>query len=315
MKKFFLFLSFILLFSSRSPTLAQEFSLEISPPLVEITAQPGTTLTQTYQIKNSSAKDILLTTFLKPFQASSEPGLPDYNLSPDPQTPSPTFSLVNTGLDLEKPFTLPAHSSQQIVLKIKTPSHAPTQDYYYTLFFAQVTNPQNQAAALGQIGTNLLITVSSDLNPSVQMKTVSFTVHPKIADLFLSKVSFQGTIENQSNTLFKPYGKIIVNRTWPPENQDQNEFELVLRPDNILKNSSRPIFCLYPDNQSLSTCQLNSYLPPGKYTATLFYCPTLESANSQNCQEISLNFYVLPYLILLLLLPLFYYLFKKRSKT
>lgn len=297
------------------PTLAQEFSLKVSPPLVEILAQPGTAITQAYQIKNNSQKDILLTTILKPFTASQKPGLPSYDVQTNPNLPPPVFSLGNSDLKIGDSFTIPAQSQQQIVLKIRTPPKNLLSDYYYTLFFAQVSNPQSSSLSSGQVGTNLLISVSPDSNPPRAPQTLSFTVHPKFADLFFSKVKFQALIKNQGKTLLKPFGQIRIQRSWPPTSQDYSP--LLIRPDNILADSSRPLSCLYENDETRTTCQVDSYLPPGQYQATLSYCTNPDpNQKNRNCQETTLYFYVFPYLALLLLfLPFLYYLFQKNKKA
>jgi len=296
-------------------SLAQEFSLEISPPLIEILAQPGTTITQAYEIKNNSQKDILLTTFLKPFTASQKPGLPDYNLTPDPNLPTPIFSLGNSDLTLGQPFTIPANSHLQVVLKIKNPPKNILADYYYTLFFAQVSNPTDTALSSGQIGTNILLTLSPDPSPSQDPHTSSFSVHPKFGDLFFTKISFRGLIKNLGKTLLKPFGQITIKRSWPPTTE--NYPPLMIRPDNILKNSSRPLSCVYENDETRTTCQIDSYLPPGQYQAVLSYCTNPDPKQSKRaCQEVTLYFYVFPYLAFaLLLIPIPYYLLQKKKRA
>lgn len=161
-KIFFTILISIFLFSP-TPALSQQFSLEISPPLVEITTRPGTTLTQTYQISNKSSRQLILRAYLEPFSPSHE-GLPSYPANTS--SFSPQFSLGNSNLKLNQDFLLLPQASQQVVLKIKTPSDTIQKDYYYTLFFAQIQNRQSSPFTTGQIGTNLLITVSDTPFPS-----------------------------------------------------------------------------------------------------------------------------------------------------
>jgi len=320
MKKAFFIITLILLFNKGlsfvkpTPIFSQQFSLEISPPLVEITTRPGTTITQTYQIKNKSSQKLILRTHLEPFSPSHQ-GLPSYPATTSPF--SPQFSFGNSDLKLNQDFLLPSQASQQIILKIKTASDTIQKDYYYTLFFAQNQDSQSSAFTTGQIGTNLLITVSDTPLPPLKPHISSFSVHPRLVDLFFKNIRFQGIIENQGSTFFKPQGQIEILRTWPPPAKDSPptlQSPLIIRPDNILAQSSRSLSCISPDSSSVP-CKLSQYLPPGHYQATLRFCPQdYPPEKNDYCRQKTITFFVLPYLLIIITVILFpvYLIFKKK---
>jgi len=240
-----------------TPAKAQDFSLSISPPLLEIMLQPDKSITQAYEVKNEGNQLLYLTAFISPFLPDPQTGKVLYEQNQPSILPQPQFSLNNANLNLGETFILQPNESQQLVLKIKASKNVAEKDYYATLFIAQsVTGRQllNQTAAQfsGQIGSHLLITVSQAGEFDFIGRIAQFKPLPKIADLG-EKINFNLIVANEGQTLFKTNGKIEIF-DW----LGKKKKEILLRPDNILVDSQRKITCLD------EPCYFSSLLP-GRY--------------------------------------------------
>lgn len=254
-------LSLCALFSSRAN--AQEISLSISPPLLEVMIQPGKQISQAYVLSNLGADTVISPkiTFFKPADEFGNISvLEDYAL--EPQNAPSWFSLTKPSLSFGDKFALRAETNQELVLTISPPYDAPEGDYYLTMIFE--TNPEGQigstdSTAKVKIGTNILLTVSKDGRPYKKARIAEFSA-PKIIDS-LAKIIYTVKIENISNSFFKPNGKIIVD---PLIGSEQT---LNLAPLNTLASSTRQIFCIKDEN--LMECKLENKVYLGTYKAVL----------------------------------------------
>ncbi len=286
------------------------FDLTIKPAQIEITAQPGVSFTQAYNVTNNSDSSLILNTSVLPWQPLGTNGSLTYNqVAPNSFF---SFSLGNADLQLGQNFVLPPQSSRQLVLKIKSLPNTPLGDSYFTFFVSQdlsnsLHSEDNLSAATARIGSHFLISTSNSEATPVQASVSDFKLSPKIKDILFPQLHFEGKINNLSSYYFKTSGKITITKNHLVFR------ELDLFPQNVLADSSRNITCNY-DNQNPSTCILSPPFWPGKYTATL----TLNSPSSS--PSATINFYVFPYtlvIIILLFIFLFFLIhsFSKRSKT
>ena len=142
---YFVVAATIILFSvGIKEALAQTISLSITPPIVELTIQPGKAYTKAYLLTNNGDKDEDITIKLVPFIPEDEYG----NVSLQASEIDAVTKQFETWFDIQKPgsisfgdkFTLPAGKSQEIALTISPPADAEEFDYYFTLLF--VTEPQ-----------------------------------------------------------------------------------------------------------------------------------------------------------------------------
>ncbi|MDD4410234.1 MAG: hypothetical protein PHE32_00810 [Candidatus Shapirobacteria bacterium] len=263
------------------------FNLSISPAQSEYVLKPGINLVQAYDIFNNSDSEITLNTEILPWIPSGTDGSVNYNQAVN--NPNIDFSLANSDIKIGQPFTLAAHSKQQLVLKIKTNSNTDLSDNYYTFFVFQNQNAiesnDNFSQATGKIGSHLLLTVSNVENPKVESAIQNFSISPKIKDVFFNSITINGQIKNNSDFFFKTNGKITITKN------DKTIKEFELSPDNVLNHHSRNISCL-----NESSCSLNPPLWPGHYKVSVVLNPAL------NTPPLDTSFYVLPISPILFLL-------------
>ena len=263
------------------------FNLTLSPTQIEFVLKPGVTIIQAYDVINNDDSSITLNTEVLPWIPSGTNGSVNYNQAVN--NPNIEFSLNNSNIQLGQSFTLAPNSKQQLVLKIKTNQTIPLSDNYYTFFVFQdqnnTTTPNNNfSQTSGKIGSHLLLTVSDTENPKVTSEIQSFSISPKIKDIFFQPITFEGKIKNNSDFFFKTNGKITITKN------DQIIKELELSPDNVLNHHSRDIFCT-----DQSTCQINPPFWPGHYKVIA----TLDS--SLNAKSYETSFYIWPISPLLLI--------------
>jgi len=286
---------------------AQSLSLSIWPPLLEVTIQPGKSITQVYKLQNTDETDLALTSKIVPFRPLGEKGditftseginPPISGLREPPQAQENTletdernwFSFQNADLSLGQKFILPAGQEQEVVLKIKTPQEAVEDDYYFTLLFETIPGIFLPSESGGQIeakiGSNILLTVSQTGKPKKQAEIEEFTIrNPQfvirnflIIDSF-TQPKFTVRLKNTGNAFFKPSGSITTSGWF------NQRWALNLLPENVLVNSIRRIRCQKsmplankestPGKEGsqqilASPCQLEAKFLLGKYTSKL----------------------------------------------
>jgi len=256
------------------------FDLTISPSQIEFVLKPGTTIVQAYQITNNSLDhNIVVNTEIKPWYPQGNDGSVNYqDILPNPNI---FFSLGNSDIQLNQPFTLAPKESKQVVLKIKTNSQTELSDAYYTFFVYQDQNISKSSDSIsqttGKIGSHILLSVSNQQNQDIKAEIKNFHSSSKYRDVLFGQINFDADIQNKTDYFFKTTGKITVLK------DQKNIKELELNSNNVLAHHYRRLGC----NQQES-CSLQQPLWPGKYTAQIQLDP------DYNVDPASVSFTILP---------------------
>lgn len=315
--KSFKFLAVILSFAFCVLSLAtkavygQSLSLGIYPPLLEVTIQPGKSITQVYKLYNNGETDLALTSQVVPFKPADEQGntllLPKVAI--DTNLPG-WFSFQNADLDLGQKFILKAGKEQEIVLKIRIPPEAKEDDYYLTLLFETTPgvdlylHPGGVSLAEAKIGSNILLTVSETGEPPRKAEIEEFKIQNskfKIIDSF-SKPQFILRVKNTGQSFFKPLGTITVTGWFG------QKYLLDILPENVLTNSIRQIQC--QGEEQAIPCQLESKFLLGPYKAKVEF--GLDKVSQDYTAE--LIFWAIPSKLTITFLTIFLILFIIKSK-
>lgn len=225
-------LSSIIYHLGSSISYAQQVSLSITPPLLELVIKPGKSVMVAYRVENSG-DPVILTAKLKNFEPKDNYG--NIKIKDDLSGPV-RFSLDNADTDLDRPFFLKTGQSQQLLLRIRIPEGAPNGDYYYTLL-AEATPPTNQEGiastrARTAIGSNILITITDSGAIDIKPKVVLFSTGRQIFDSF-DKIPLTFVLANKGKNMIKPEGKITLKGNFG----EQLGYDIV--PKNILSESER----------------------------------------------------------------------------
>ncbi len=196
---------------------AQQVSLSISPPLLELFIKPGKSIMVAYKLDNLGDPAFINLKVL-PFEAKDNLG----NIKIKGEFGGPVrFSLDNSDLQLEQPFFLKTNDSQQILLRIRVPENITDGDFYYSLL-AETAPPTasegiGSARAKATIGSNILITISNSGNIDIKPRMVLFSTRGGFAfgrnwKIFDSsdKISLVVILENKGKNMVKPEGKITL---------------------------------------------------------------------------------------------------------
>lgn len=243
MKKvlFFLILAIVIVFPL--PTMAQQVSFALSPPLLEVLIKPGKSILIAYKLDNFG-DPVIVSSKVLPFEPSDKTG----QIKVKDQFEGPIrFSLENADLALSQPSLLKTLESKQFLLRIRVPEGAPEGDYYYT-FLATTEPPPSigdatSSRARATIGSNILITVSNSGKLDIKPKITLFDVLSRFKLPFFGKpinifdsndpIPVVMIAENQGGNLIKPQGSIVLRGNFG----EQAIFSIV--PKNILAHSER----------------------------------------------------------------------------
>src|SRR3989339_538662 len=271
MKKFlFLFLFPISYFLFPSLTHAQEVSLVVSPPRIDITANPGETIQKTIKITNDSAdRELILQARTFDFIVQDNLGTPIRVT----ETASGRY-LASPWLTLERSeLVIPPKSTTQLVAIITIPQDALPGGHYAGVFFEPVTNRGGKntvSYTTTQVGSLFGITIAGDIKYDALVKSFQ----TKLNFNEFGPIDFTAELENQSDTHIRPTTKIVIH-----DMLGRQLTELPLDEVNIFPYTSR-----------LLNGTWNQVWGFGRYTATLSaaYGPGLVASRT-------IYFWIMPY--------------------
>lgn len=277
---------------------AQEFSLSIWPPVLEVTIIPGKGITQVYKLKNNGNTELAITSKIIPFLPEGEKGginlLEESSQSSLENLPQQWISFQNADLKLGEKFLLSPGKEKEIVLKIKVPADAPERDYYLTLLFETIPDlflGQSGGNIQTKLGTNILLTVSQTDQLQKEAIIEEFRLLNCLSSQFCLIDSFTSPgflirVKNIGKTFFKPQGEITI-KGWLGQN-----WKIPLLGENILANSIRQLTCAFQKEENIfpSPCQLSTKFLLGHYDAYLIFDP---DGSSQKYQA-KIDFWAFP---------------------
>ncbi|EKE14351.1 MAG: hypothetical protein ACD_12C00558G0003 [uncultured bacterium] len=267
-KFLFIFLYLIIyLFLYSDIVQAQQVSLSLSPPLLELFIKPDKSVMVAYKLENLGDPTFLNLRIL-PFEAKDNLG----NIRIKSEFEGPVrFSLDNSDLKLDQPFFLKTNSSQQILLRIRIPANITDGDYYYSLL-AEATPPTasegiGSARVKTTIGSNILVTISDSGNVDIKPKIALFSTKGGLVfgqnfRIFNSfdKIPIILSIANKGKNAIKPEGQISLKGNLG----ETAKYDIISK--NILAESERlleatpsgQINC--DDNRTDAACRVSTSL-------------------------------------------------------
>lgn len=223
-------------------TLAAPLSLSVSPPLLEITAQPPDEIKAPIQLTNQGEEPVLLEIKLFPFVAKGETGEVEFLNIELPIKNLVTIEEEKAQIPLSQ-MTLRPKESKTLNLRILLTQDQEAADYYFSIVFlskAEATSATSktpadqtiQASSLISSGIAVNVLLSIGEKPSSQNLQVLEFTSPKF--LQSGPVSFKVRVGNEGQHFVKPTGKILITNMF-----GQKIGLLDLPTENILANSVR----------------------------------------------------------------------------
>jgi hypothetical protein len=298
-KNIFAFCFVVLLFAFcfLNYSYAQQVSLSLSPPLLELFIKPGKSVIAAYKLDNLGDPTFINLKIL-PFEAKDNLG----NIRIKPEFEGPVrFSLDNPDLQLEQPFFLKTKGSQQILLRIRIPENITDGDFYYSLLVETTPPAANEgigsARVKATIGSNILVTISNSGNIDIKPRVVLFSIKGglslgrdwKIFDSF-DKIPLVFIVENKGKNMIKPGGQIVLKGNFG----ETAKYDIISK--NILSESQRLL-------EAIPSAQIDSPLPTSLILSGFFigkYNLSTQINFGENSPTIfgSTSFYAFPFKIM-----------------
>jgi hypothetical protein len=292
----YIFTMLLFLVFSFNLTSAQDSSdaitLGVSPQILEITANPGEKVTNTFRLTNASEQSVNIKTIPKNFTPLGEEGAVD--LTED----STNFSLAEWVTVSPDTALLDSNTTKDFVVTINVPEDVEPGSHFGSVVFQTIPPEDDTAAALvsQEIAPVILVKVAGDITETAEIvefkSTKSFWSNE-------SSISLISRITNTGTAHFKPTGQIVIKNMFGSE-----VAKLELDKRNVLPGSIR---------QFTNEWQTDGF-KLGRYTAEL----TLVTGEDDKIQTSTTSFTIFPYQVVIpvviLLSILVFIIFKGRKR-
>ena len=255
--------------AQQSQSDVQSITLGISPQTLDVTANPGEVIANTFRLTNASAGTIQIKTTPKNFTPLGEEGA--VNLTED----DTSYAIATWTSVSPATTTIKSNETADFEVVIDVPTDAEPGSHFGSVVFQTIPPEDDSAAAVvsQEIAPVILVKIAGEVTETAEIEEFSST------QSFWSDeatISFISRIKNTGSAHFKPTGQIVI------KNMLGNEVKkLELSKENILPNSIRQITTDWTDFGFLI----------GNYSAEL----TIVSDDGNNIQTSTTSFTVFPY--------------------
>lgn len=257
-------------------------ALEIAPPLLNLTADPGQLVTTKIILRDVSTSKLVVRNQINDFVANGEDGTPRLLL--EDSTEDNPYSLKSWIQPLPE-FTLNPKQINELPVKIKVPANATPGGYYAVVrFTASAPEVEGSGVSLSaSLGTLILMRINGDAKESMKVESFKTTKNGKDVGLFESQpITFTARVKNEGSTHEQPTGSIVVSDMFGNKIAGVN---VNLTRGNVLPGSIRKF------EQSLDKAVIGDRFLFGRYTADM---KLTYGTKGQTVTE-STSFWVIPY--------------------
>jgi hypothetical protein len=260
-------------------------ALEIAPPVLNLTGNPGQVLKAQISLRDVSNGALRVTGELNDFTASGEDGTPKIIM--DDSEPSP-YSLKSWVAPLPQ-LLLKPRQIENLPVTIRIPADAAPGGYYGVVRFT-ATAPELDDTGVSlsaSLGALILLRVSGDVKENLAIEEFSVaTPSGTVKNMFESTpLTFVQRVKNNGNIHEQPVGQVIITDMFGKKIAGVN---VNLPPRNILPQTIRKF------EQPLDKSVLGNKRLFGKYTATV----TLTYGDKKQTVTSTKTFWVIPYTLI-----------------
>ena len=259
-------------------------ALEIAPPVLTLTADPGQTIKTDIRLRDISNGSLFVTAQINDFVAAGEDGTPKILLDSEGTNP---YSIKGWVTPLSDLLMIPKQI-KTLSVTINVPINASPGGHYGVIRFT-ATPPElhGQGVSLSaSLGSLVLIKVNGDTKEGLSVQEFSVNHGGKTGTLFeTAPLQFVERLKNTGNTHEQPVGQVTITDMFGKKVAAVN---INLPPRNILPQSIRKF------DQPLDASVLGNKVLFGRYTANL---SVTYGANNQVLTS-SLVFWVIPYTLI-----------------
>lgn len=256
-------------------------ALEIAPPVLNLTADPGQTVRAQISLRDVSPTKLIVEGQVNDFVAAGEDGTPKILLEDTEESP---YSLKPWVQPLPR-LTLNPREIKDLPVTIKVPRDAAPGGYYAVIRFT-ATPPELEGTGVSlsaSLGSLVLLRVNGDAKEGLSIEEFSVNYGGKTGTLFQSTpLQFMQRIRNTGNVHEQPAGSITIKDMFGKPVAAVN---VNLPPRNILPGSIRKF------EQPLDSSVIGNKMLFGRYTADL----KMNYGENNQTATSSLTFWVIPY--------------------
>lgn len=272
------------------PTPNSGQALEIAPPVINLSANPGETVKAQLSLRDVSSSSLKVTGQVNDFVAAGEDGTPKILLEDKGNNP---FSIKSWISPLPV-LTLVPREIKTMTVTIKVPATAsPGGHYGVVRFTGSAPDVDGTGVALSaSLGALILVTVKGKAKESLTVQEFAVTKGGKKGKLFGSTpVTFLIRLKNSGNIHEQPAGQVAVTDMFGKRIANVN---VNLPPRNILPDSIRRF------EEPLDKAVIGNKKLFGRYTAEL----NLTYGASKQTVKDSITFWVIPYKLMAVVIVL-----------
>lgn len=217
---------------------AQNFSVAIDPPILQIKAEPPANISAPISIENLGSQPVDLNILLMPFKPSDRENGQVMYLSEVPPAYSSVFEktrILDQGSSI-KSLSLGPKQKKELILNVNMPRDIDVSDYYFSVVFAR--SPSSGQASQDNSGTELLGGIAINVLLSTGEKQTKGVIQEFSAPLLVENgpVAFSVRVKNTGNHYITPKGTIVIKNLF-----GQAVGKVDLQSVNILTGSVRAI--------------------------------------------------------------------------
>lgn len=258
-------------------------ALEIGPPIISLSADPGQTLTTQLTIRDISNGKLIVTGVVNDFEAAGEDGTPKIFTDEN----SKSAYSIKEWVGALPSITLKSKELKTLPITIKVPANASPGGYYGIIrFSSKAPELEDTGVALSaSIGSMVMIRVKGDAKESMSVDSfyASINKNSKGDSLFeTTPITFVARLKNDGNVYEQPTGQITIKDMF---NKEIAAVNVNLESLNVLPGSTRKFA------QNLDKAVIGDKKLFGRYTADL----KITYGSKKEVVTKSITFWVVPY--------------------
>lgn len=267
-------------------------ALEIAPPVLSLTANPGDTINTQIQLRDVSTSPLIVSSAINDFAAKGESGEPKIDVDNTETSPYSIKAWVKAFPQLN----MKSQETQKLPVVINVPKNAAPGGYWGVVrFTASPPGIDGQGVSLAaSLGSLVFIRVNGDAKESMSIEQFYASEPGKDtpATLFESTpLDFVLRIKNSGTVHEQPVSQVLIKDMF---GKDVGAVNLNLDGKNVLPGSIRK-FSAPLDKGTLGTRALF-----GKYTAEI--TSTYGSGTNKQTVVQKIDFWVIPYRLIVLVI-------------
>lgn len=261
-------------------------ALEIAPPVLNLTANPGETIKAELSLRDISKNKLIVSNQIDDFVANGEDGTPKLLIDSTETSPYSLKAWISPVAQI----TLSPKQVKPISITIKVPADAAPGGYYGVIRFSgKAPELKDTGVSLSaSLGALVMLRVKGPVTEKLSLVEFGTSQDNKTSSIFeFTPITFFERIKNEGNIHEQPTGQITVTDMFGKTIAGVN---INMPPKNILPKSTRKF------EQPLDKTSLGNRVLFGKYTATIKvkYNSTSETLTK------AITFWVIPYKLIAL---------------